>query len=150
MRIWQPWAALAGFAFLLHFIWEVIQAPLYTGMADARHWDAVRTCGLASAGDVLVLVTAYAGVAVILRQSDWLALPTGRRVVAYLAIGLLLTFVLETVNVYVLQRWTYRQSMPVLFGIGVSPLMQWVVVPTLTLWLARRHLGLSSRREVAT
>ncbi len=60
---WQPWAAIGGFALLLHF-------PLY------------------------------------------------------LASGLAITAGLEWLNV-------------------LAPSLQWIVIPTLTLWLARRHLGWS-------
>lgn len=34
-------------------------------------------------------------------------------------------------------RWTYSDSMPTIAGIGVSPLLQWLVIPTLLLALAR-------------
>ncbi|MBA3443575.1 MAG: hypothetical protein H0T58_01795 [Gemmatimonadales bacterium] len=61
---WQPWAAIGGFALLLHF-------PLY------------------------------------------------------LASGLAITAGLEWLNV------------------RLAPSLQWIVIPILTLWLARRHLGWS-------
>src|SRR5687768_2354439 len=34
---WQPWVALAGFAFLVHFVWEMWQAPFYRTMLQADH-----------------------------------------------------------------------------------------------------------------
>ncbi len=48
---------------------------------------------------------------------------------------------LEFVNVYWLGRWAYAERMPLVLGVGVTPLLQWVLVPPLPLWLARRYLG---------
>ena len=31
---WQPWSALALFSFLLHFVWEMLFVPFYTGMGE--------------------------------------------------------------------------------------------------------------------
>jgi hypothetical protein len=34
--------------------------------------------------------------------------------------------------------------MPVLAGIGLAPLLQWLVIPPCVLWLAARHLGVQA------
>lgn len=139
---WQPWAALALFAFLLNFVWEILQAPFYRGMADGAHWAAVRTCTLATAGDVVILLVAYAVVAAATRDRWWLAAPPkAARVAGFLAAGVAVTVALEALNVYGLERWAYGPPMPVMFGIGLTPVLQWLVLPPATLWLARRHLG---------
>lgn len=138
---WQPWAALAFFASLLNFAWEMGQAPLYRGMASAAHETAVRVCAVATVGDVAILLIAYALVAAVARRRRWLAAPSGRQLVGLLAAGLVVTVALEILNVYVVHRWAYAPRMPRLFGIGVTPLLQWLVLPPATLWLARRHLG---------
>lgn len=48
-------------------------------------------------------------------------------------------------NVTVLRSWTYTDSMPIVqlgeTGIGLTPLLQWIVVPVLSLRLARRQLA---------
>lgn len=67
---WQPWAALAGFAFLLNFAWEMDQAPLYRAMATAPHWTAVRICTLATAGDVAILLMACGLIAAFVRMPE--------------------------------------------------------------------------------
>ncbi|HEU5170087.1 MAG TPA: hypothetical protein VFU46_06100 [Gemmatimonadales bacterium] len=71
-------------------------------------------------------------------------------VALFFVVGLLLTIVLEVINVYVRQEWSYATSMPTLGGIGLAPLLQRVALPPLTLWLARRHLGLQTRRPGET
>ncbi len=56
--------------------------------------------------------------------------------------GLAVTVAPEWLNVHVWRRWAYGEDMPVVLGVGLTPLLLWVIVPLLTLWLARRHLGL--------
>ena len=137
---WQPWAALALFAFLLNFTWELLQVPFYRGMEDAPHWEATLFCLRATGGDVLIAGSAYGAVA--LRSGRlWLATPKLRRVTAFLAAGLLITVVLELVSVHALGRWAYADGVPVVLGVGLPPLLQWTVLPPAFLWLTRRHLG---------
>jgi hypothetical protein len=76
---WQPWTAVAGFAFLLNFVWEMWQVPFYRTIVAASHLDAVVVCN--------------------------------------------------------------APLMPTVFGIGLTPLIQWLVLPPVALWLAARHLG---------
>jgi hypothetical protein len=113
----QPWLAVAGFAPLLHFAWEMLQAPLYAGMAMSAHWTAVLECGRA----------------------------TRRAWAAYLATGLGLTLLIEAASVYWLGRWAYAPEMPKILGMGAMPLMQWLLLPPIVLWLAARHLCVRPR-----
>jgi len=57
------------------------------------------------------------------------------------ASGLFLTIIFEYVNVYVLHRWSYRSDIPTFMGIGVLPLLQWLVLPPIVFSLTRRHLA---------
>jgi hypothetical protein len=138
---WQPWGALAGFGLLLHFVWEMLQTPFYTGMSGAPHWDAVLQCGRATLGDVVIVLLSYGGVRLAVHTRLWLLGRWGWRLLLFLAIGLVITIGLEWLSVYRWHRWAYAPEMPLLFGIGVIPLVQWLVLPPLNLWLARRHLS---------
>jgi len=40
-------------------------------------------------------------------------------------------------------------SLPFVLGIGIAPLVQWLVLPLLTLWLARRHLGAATPHNLS-
>lgn len=138
---WQPWAAIGGFALLLHFAWEMMQVPLYEGMAAGEHWPAVLRCTRAAAGDAVISIGAYAGAAVRERDRFWLRSPRAAPLLVLLSIGLLITVVLEWLNVHQWARWNYSPRMVTVFGVGLSPLLQWTLLPLLTLWLARRHLA---------
>lgn len=140
---WQPWAAIGGFALLLHFPWEMLQVTLYRGMPEAGHWSAVLRCTQATAGDVVIAGMAYFIGSWSANDRLWLG-PLQRRPVAlYLASGLAITAGLEWLNVHIWKEWAYGPAMPVIAGIGLAPTLQWIVIPILALWLARRHLGWS-------
>ena len=136
---WQPWTALAGFAALAHFAWEMAQMPLYR-MDAPTGWRMVGGCTQATVGDVIMTLLAYAVAARVTRRRLWLAAPRPVGLAAFLGAGLAMTLGLEWWNVSVKHSWAYSADMPSVAGIGLSPIVQWIVLPPLILWLARRHL----------
>lgn len=138
-----PELMLAFFAFLLHFAWELAQVSLYEGMANAAHAHATFTCFKATLGDVAMMLGAYWTAAAWLRDRRWLFNPTRVTWSIYLAVGLVLTVVFELLATGPLERWRYGDAMPLVPGldVGVSPVVQWVVIPPLVLWLTRRHVA---------
>lgn len=139
----HPEAGLALFSFLLHFAWELLQVPLYRGMPQAAHGEAILVCLQATLGDVAIALTAFWLVAVIWRNRFWLLAPLRLQWGSYVIYGLAVTVGLEKLATEVLYRWQYSDSMPVLplLEVGVSPLAQWVLLPPLALWLTRRHVA---------
>lgn len=136
---WQPWAALTLFAFLLNFPWEMLQVPFYRGLANAPHWTSTLFCLRASGGDVLIMLAAYGAVGSA-RGRMWLAAPTLVDVLAFVGVGLLITGLIEVVSIHALGRWTYADGVPTILGVGLPPLLQWIVLPPLVLWLTKRHV----------
>jgi hypothetical protein len=55
----------------------------------------------------------------------------------WIALGLVATIAFER---WALEtgRWQYGRDMPAMFGIGLLPLLQWLVVPAVTLFAVRR------------
>lgn len=128
-------AGIAG-----HLVWEVAQLPLY-GI-----WDEGSTRQIAFAvvhctgGDLLIALSALVAALILAGSADW---PASRfRAVAVLTvtIGVGYTVFSEWLNVSVRGAWSYSPRMPTLppFGTGLSPLLQWLVVPIIALAAARR------------
>lgn len=150
MPRWQPWVALALFAFFLNFAWEMLQVFAFQGMAETPHWDATLFCLRATLGDVLILWGAYLVVAWSAAQGTaWLRRPSAASVSAFVGAGVAATVFLEWLNVHVLGRWSYADGVPTLVGVGLPPLLQWILLPPAVLWLARRHLGWKGRFSAA-
>ncbi len=138
-RWWQPWWTLGFFSFLVNFPWEILQAPLYSGLGDAGHWRATLLCLTATLGDVVITWVAYGIVGMGVGSKAWLQEPTVRRMASFLALGVGITIGMEFLNMYHLGRWSYGGAMPTVFGMGITPVLQWILLPCLIIWLAKKH-----------
>ena len=114
--------------------------PAYETRPASTAGVGIAMCLLATLGDVGITLGSYA-VAASITTRRWLCRQTLASFATYLAVGLVLTIAFEYVNVYVLHRWSYAPRMRVVAGIGVLPLLQWIVFPPIVLWMARRHLA---------
>jgi len=126
-------------AFLLHFVWEMWQVPFYFEMANLGHWEAVLICTKATIGDGLVALSAYVFAAIISEGGlFWLVNKKVEPLLAFLVGGLFLTGVLELLSTKLLDRWQYSEFMPLIpyLDVGILPLLQWLILPPITLWLA--------------
>lgn len=137
-----PELPFALFALLLHFPWEILQAPLWVGMANLAHAEGVRICGIAALGDVVIALAAYEAAALSTRSRLWLLNPPRAAWAVYIAVGLVLTVAYEYAATGAFARWEYVASHPRLpvLGTGLAPVLQWLVLPPLTLWLTRFHV----------
>lgn len=126
------------FAFLLHFVWEMWQIPFYEDMLEASHWSAVIQCTRATFGDGVIAIAAYSVSAIVVRDAAWLYCRKFRTWTLYLLIGLLATVLIEFLSTEVYDRWQYSDSMPIvpILNTGVTPLLQWAVLPPIYLWMS--------------
>jgi hypothetical protein len=149
---YRPELPFALFALLLHFAWEMLQAPLWVGMAQMPHAQAVRVCGFATLGDLLLAMLAFSAGVLVQRQKLWVLNPRRWALFAYYATGLLLTIGYEYVATGPLARWAYDISQPRLpiLGTGIAPVLQWLIVPALGLWLTRMHVRGALRSSART
>ncbi len=111
-------------------------------MPELDHWEAIIFCTRATLGDVLIFLGAFWTVALIFRDRNWIRFPFGSAFIIFIAVGVAVTVVMEWHATIVAERWQYDEIMPVLplLGIGISPLLQWIILPVLTIWLARRQI----------
>lgn len=144
---------VAVFALLLNFPWEVLQAPLFTGMANAPHVQVIKGCLQATLGDMVIMLIAYESVSLMAHGRFWIVMPSGRQLALFTAIGVAITAAIEWLATcgQWFQSWTYSLHMPVVpgAGIGLAPLTQWIVLPLVVAWFVRRQLagGASCRDE---
>jgi hypothetical protein len=125
----------------LFALWEIAQLPLYTIWEE----EGVRASLLAAlhctAGDALLAFSSLLGAMALAALSPTLKKSIGVMAMTIL-LGMIATAVIEMVSTQWLQRWAYGPLMPVdpVFGIGLSPLAQWFVVPAIGLYFLRRRL----------
>lgn len=137
-----PETNVAMFAFLLNLPWELAQVPLFAGMPTERHWTAILVCSRATLGDVVVALVAFWAVALVAGARAWVVTPTRSGIAGFVAVGALVTIVVERLATGPLGRWAYAEPMPVVpvLQVGLAPLLQWIVLPPLVVWFVRRQL----------
>ena len=120
------WSALA---FALNLAWEIAHVRLYTLWVEADGLVVAWSLFHCTVGDVLIALALFALTGMVLRESDW---PVSRQWAggAMVASGAMAyTAWSEWYNVYRAGSWGYAASMPLIFGIGLSPLLQWLILP---------------------
>ncbi|MCP3055579.1 hypothetical protein [Aurantimonas marianensis] len=137
-----PEVSLALFSFAFHFIWEFLQIPTFEGMAELRHWEGVKICTYATVGDVGIALAAFWITSLAARTRHWICHKKAWQLLVFLIVGIVITIGLEFYYVEISNRWSYSELMPLVppFGTGLSPLLQWIVVPLLVVELTRRNL----------
>lgn len=129
----------AGLALAVHIPWELAQLPLYA------LWQDPDTLRLAShliktlLGDVLIATGFYLGAGLVFRDMDWP--PRHARHGAWLlaTVGLVFAVCREGYHVYLADTWMYAPAMPLVFGLGLTPLLQWLLLSPLMVIIVR-HL----------
>ncbi|OHC55452.1 MAG: hypothetical protein A3J25_01175 [Pseudomonadales bacterium RIFCSPLOWO2_02_FULL_63_210] len=139
-RVWRLVLVryLAVFA-PLSLLWEIAQLPLYslwTQASPASIAYAVIHCTL---GDMLIGVLALLVALLVTRAGPLERWRWGRLGAVAVGFGLVYTAFSEWFNTAVRMSWAYSDWMPLtpIVGLGVSPLLQWLLLPTVALAWAR-------------
>ena len=130
---------LAACAFLFNFAWEMLQGGLFVGMVERPAWEATAMCLQASLGDAAMILIAYGAVSLASRDPRWLVQGGALRMAVYAVLAALQGLAMEWYSIGA-GRWAYKEYLPVdpLIGIGLAPLLQWLLLPLLTLGIVRR------------
>jgi hypothetical protein len=140
--------------FTLNFLWEMSQARFYSSMKGLPVWSATWLCTSAAAVDVALLALFFMIAALVARDAAWPLHPTSKAIATFFALCLLSTAAIERWAIAT-GRWRYSDRMPVILGVGLIPLLQWTLIPVLSLLAFRRHFArfqssAQSRSEIGT
>lgn len=142
----QPWLKWVMLSTCLNLGWEILHYPLYnisSAHAGGVPFGAILHC---TAGDAIISAIIYLITSILLRSLRWPVTSPRRGVVVYVALSLAYTVFSEWKNTAVLGGWSYAPAMPVFMGVGVSPLLQWIVVPIITVWLCSVKINVGNHR----
>jgi hypothetical protein len=123
-----------------NLIWEAAQFPLYTIWSDGSSSHLMLAMFHGTGGDVFIAASALAMSLAAFGDRQWPGSATWRVALPTILIGLAYTFYSEWMNVEVRQVWAYSELMPRLpwIGTGLSPVLQWLIVPSLAFWVTGR------------
>ena len=143
--MFKPHAAVGLHALWLNVMWEMLQAPWFVGMLDKPWWEATAECLRAAGGDAVMILIAFAAVSLAARETRWMDRPARGPLLAFLLLAAAQGLALEWFSLRA-GRWSYLPSMPVepILGLGLAPILQWLILPAVALWMARRG---AARRE---
>ena len=120
------WAALA---FVFNGSWEIAQVRLYTIWTEADGAGVAWSLLHCSLGDVVIALALFALAGIVLRRVDWpVSRPWAGGTIVVIG-AMAFTAWSEWYNVYRAGNWGYAAGMPMIFGIGLSPLAQWLALP---------------------
>lgn len=125
-----------------NLIWEAAQMPLYTLWHTGTAQEIIQAILHCTLGDMLIAAVGLVAALVAVGSPAWPDQRAGA-VIAAIVIGTSgYTIYSEYVNTIVRRSWAYTAWMPTLpwLGTGLSPLAQWLIIPTVTLAWAGRAL----------
>lgn len=131
--------AWAVVSLVFNLVWETAQLPLYTipsAQTTAQVAYAVVHC---TAGDVVIGIASFLITAGAVGDAKWPTSQPWRGGAIAILTGVSYTAYSEWSNVYQAGNWAYSPRMPLFFGIGLSPLLQWVVVPAVAIVMMRKR-----------
>jgi hypothetical protein len=124
------WLTLALTTAALHFVWEMGQGRWFASMAPLSFRRATLLCARATVGDVVITAVAFGIAAATARSAHW---PEGKGpallpLALFIASGLAMTVAYE-IHAIAIGQWSYAETMPTIAGVGVLPILQWLVIP---------------------
>lgn len=119
---------------LLNFSWEVLQLPLYTIWINSRGRDIAFAVVHCTVGDVMITMISLAAAVVLVGKKEWPDRRYWAVALTVILLGLVYTVYSEWNNTVVTRNWAYAASMPQIGGIGLSPIAQWIIIPSFAFW----------------
>lgn len=125
----------------LSLAWEIAQLPLYTLWEKGTPQQVAFAVIHCTLGDVLIGLSALLLALIATRAGPWPRWRWPELTAIATVIGVGYTGFSERLNTVLRQNWAYSDWMPVLpvVDVGLSPILQWIVILPTALWLARRY-----------
>jgi hypothetical protein len=132
------------FVLAVNFVWEILQLPAFAYWRE-RGWRWIAfIVAIGTAGDIVIAATSLVLGLVVFDDEQWPERTASywRVAIAASVFGPSYTTYSEWRHAVVLRHWSYSALMPVVpgLGIGVFPLLQWILIPPTAFYYARRSL----------
>ncbi|WP_265519687.1 hypothetical protein [Nitratireductor luteus] len=130
-----------------NLVWETLHLPLYTIWTEGTAGELIFAVVHCTGGDLLIALSSLILALIFVGDAGWPARKYRSVAVLAISFGLGYTIFSEWLNTAVRESWAYSDLMPVVFGTGVSPVVQWVAIPLAGFWWARRPMRIDGRPE---
>src|SRR3989344_2632300 len=125
-------------SFGLNFIWESYHSIFFfTCCNDMAAPEHLKLMSYVSMIDGLMILLSY-GLVSLKSGLFWIKDRKVNNYWAFSLIALIIAVWIEYKGVYLLKEWSYNEWMPVIFGLGLSPLIQLIITGWLSIILTRK------------
>lgn len=134
---------VATTAFILNFIWEVAQGPLYENFQ--YDWKHISFCALASVADMFMVLVLFFGFSLIYKNVFWISHWNTNQVATLVLVGGVGAILSERWHI-TQGDWAYAESMPVIpvIEVGLSPVLQFAILPLIIFLLSRKLITMDN------
>lgn len=132
--------AVFAASYLVNLLWEVLHSVLYDWkLAPLRNSVSfyVPTILRATLGDAVIVMSLFIVVALWRGGFSWIRFTRRADIIFLVVTGLAFAVAIEE-RAMVYHSWVYTSSMPLVFGIGLTPLVQLAATSLTTLWIVKR------------
>lgn len=126
-----------------NLVWEMAHMPLYTLWQTGTRSEIAYAVIHCTLGDILIATACLGGAVSLLGRQGWPGRGYAKVTATTILVAICYTIFSEWLNVELRGSWAYRDLMPRLpiLGTGLSPVVQWLVVPSAAFWWARRGIA---------
>ncbi len=134
-------------AFFLNFFWEVVHTYFYT-FKDST-FDTMLSGWLhCTWGDVIIIMGSFWFVSLTSWNRRWFLSLNKINFMGFIMVGVAYTFFSEWANIQIFKSWSYNEMMPMIpwTEVGLTPVLQWIVIPSAVILLTRHYFLLAEER----
>ena len=116
----------------LNIIWEFAHAPLYISEMLINNYYF--TLIPAACYDLLLISGIFLIISLFHKSVEWIKKPEKKDWLLIIILGFIVAAVIEKIALSV-GKWSYKELMPTIFGIGFTPLIQLFTTAIISLWI---------------
>jgi hypothetical protein len=128
------------FSFIIFATWEWIQTPFFVDVTQDINtivWFRIH-CTI---GDIMILTISILVIGLLFRNITWFLKPSKAQLLSVTSISVFYTLFSEYRNVHISENWSYSSLMPKILGIGLIPVIQWILLPAIILYITSRFVN---------
>ncbi len=133
-------AIIFASSYLLNLLWEVAHSMLYNWNISPLKNDVyfyIPKILQATFADALIISGIFLLNCLFRKGCKWIFMPKRADYLLFISAGLISSIIIE-VNALSRGLWAYSQHMPLVFGIGLTPLIQLAITGMIVISSARR------------
>lgn len=116
--------------------------PLYTLWDTGTRVEIAFAAIHCTGGDIMIASLTLLVALLLFGNNHWPRQSFLTVALAMIVFGIGYTIFSEWLNIVIRKSWAYNDAMPVvpIIDVGLTPLLQWIVIPTVAMWWGSRSL----------